>query len=488
MSYLPLTPAASRRDPPPARAHGGRWPRLAFLALLTLLGVLVGHPGVSHAGYAALVVDAASGKVLYARNADTRNYPASLTKMMTLYLLFETVEQGKLSLASRIPVSARAAGQPPSKLGVSAGSTIRVEDAILALVTRSANDIAVAVAEAVGGSESAFAQRMSAKARALGMVNTTFKNASGLPNSGQTTSARDMVLLALALQRHFPKYYHYFSTTSFRFDGRTITTHNHVLSQYAGADGLKTGYINASGYNVVSSAVRGGQRLVAAVMGGRTARSRDQEMMSLLDKGFATLRQGGAPDAGASSMVVAMARTRGADAQPQGSADDAPLPPPSKPGRAPTSAPTPVFVSSSSPALGISGDRPTQIAMATPLGQAPVPPPLPTSVKASLPTPPALPAKSLSADGSWGVQVGAYSNADAANSSAAGALNALRGRFKPTLAAAVLTHRAASGTLYRARVLGLTSQRDAQAACATLKKANQPCLVVLPSGSSMVPR
>ena len=227
--------------------------------------------------------------MLYSRNADTRNYPASLTKMMTLYLTFDALESGSLRLDEALKVSRRAAGQAPSKLGLAVGSSISVENAILALVTKSANDVATVLAEALGGTEWEFAGIMTKKARALGMANTTFQNASGLPNRKQLSSARDMGNLAIALMQHFPKYYHYFSVTEFRFNGKTYQNHNNLLADYPGTDGLKTGYIAASGFNVAVSVTREGHRLIGVVFGGKSAKSRDDHMAVLLDKSFARL-------------------------------------------------------------------------------------------------------------------------------------------------------------------------------------------------------
>ena len=215
-------------------------------------------------------------------NADTKTYPASLTKMMTLYLLFEALESGKVSLSSRITVSSHAAAQPPSKLGLKPGQTISVHDAILALVTRSANDIAAAIGEYLGGNESSFAVQMTARARSLGMKNTTFRNASGLPDSGQMTTARDMSILGRALQDRFPTYFRYFKTTSFTYNGAKIGNHNRLLGKISGVDGIKTGYIRAAGFNPVTSVNLPDRRLVAVVLGGSTGSSRDQRMAGLI--------------------------------------------------------------------------------------------------------------------------------------------------------------------------------------------------------------
>ncbi|MBI1262288.1 MAG: D-alanyl-D-alanine carboxypeptidase [Rhizobiales bacterium] len=253
---------------------------LALLATTLLLSA----PAFAKPRQAAFVMDAYSGKVLYSDNADSEVYPASLTKVMTLYLLFERLESGKIKLTSRIPISAHAAAQAPSKLGLKPGQTIKVEDAILALVTKSANDIAVAVAEYVGGSESTFASRMTSKARELGMSRTRFKNASGLPNKQQTTTARDMATLAKRIHDDFPQYYRYFSTETFVYNSRSMKNHNHLLGRYEGVTGLKTGYTNASGFNLTAVVERDNKWVIGVVMGGKTSRSRDKHMVQILDR------------------------------------------------------------------------------------------------------------------------------------------------------------------------------------------------------------
>ena len=244
------------------------------------------------ARYAAIVVDAASGTVLHAANPDTRNHPASLTKMMTLYLVFDAIETGKLKLDQRLPVSRRATGQAPSRLGLKRGQIIAVKDIINALVTKSANDAATVVAEALGGTEAKFARLMTEKAKALGMTRTTFRNASGLPNRRQLSTARDMATLALALMRDFPNHYHFFARSRFTYGGRTHKNHNKLLKTYPGTDGVKTGYIRASGFNLVASTERAGRRLVGVVFGGRSGKSRDRQMARLLDNAFDSVSNG----------------------------------------------------------------------------------------------------------------------------------------------------------------------------------------------------
>ena len=231
---------------------------------------------------AHIVVDAKSGEVLDAKNADARRYPASLTKVMTLFLLFEQLESGKLKLDSPLKVSRYAARRPPSKLGLKPGSAIQVEHAIKALVTKSANDVATVVAEAIGGSESAFAGQMTRKARELGMGRTTYMNASGLPHAHQITTARDQAVLGRAIQERFPRHYKYFATSTFHYRGRAMRNHNKLLGNVRGVDGIKTGYIHASGYNLVSSVNRNKRHIVAVVLGGRTGRTRDAIMKRLI--------------------------------------------------------------------------------------------------------------------------------------------------------------------------------------------------------------
>jgi D-alanyl-D-alanine carboxypeptidase (penicillin-binding protein 5/6) len=239
--------------------------------------------------YAAMVIDATSGEVLYARHADSPRYPASITKVMTLYLVYEALASGQLELDDYVTVSPRAAAQPPSKLGLAAGQRLTVEDAIYALSLRSANDIAVALAEKVAGTEARFAALMTLRAQELGMDRTRFVNASGLPDSRQISSARDIAILSRAILRDHPQYYHYFSTRNWEFRGRAIRNHNGLLGRMPGVDGIKTGFINASGFNLAASGVRDGRRLITVVLGGRTSRSRDDHVAELMETGFEVL-------------------------------------------------------------------------------------------------------------------------------------------------------------------------------------------------------
>lgn len=239
--------------------------------------------------YAALVVNADSGQVLYEKNAGSTRYPASLTKMMTLYLTFDALKSGKLEMDQRLPVSAKAAGQPQTNIGLNKGDRLPVKTAIESLVVRSANDSSMVLAEAIGGTEFNFALMMTKKARELGMKDTVFRNPNGLPDSKQRTTAYDMARLAIALRRDFPEYYPVFKLQSFTYGGVEYSTHNHVLERYPGADGVKTGYIRASGFNLVTSVKKDGVNLVAVVLGGKSASSRDNQMISLLNTAFSRM-------------------------------------------------------------------------------------------------------------------------------------------------------------------------------------------------------
>ncbi len=257
--------AAQRRHP--ARAHAHK---------------RVIHGPNYHPPYAAIVVDDNSGQVLHEENADAPRHPASLTKIMTLYLLFEQIEAGKLKLDTPLQISAFAAMQAPTKLGLKANQTLKVEDAIKGLVTKSANDAAVVVSEAIAGSQEEFAKLMTRKARALGMMGTTYVNASGLPAEEQITTARDQALLGRAIQDRFPVYYRYFATPSFRYRGREMHNHNALLGQVEGVDGIKTGYTEASGYNLTASVRRNDKHIVAVVLGGTSNAKRDARMRDLI--------------------------------------------------------------------------------------------------------------------------------------------------------------------------------------------------------------
>ncbi len=393
---------------------------------LTLAAVPVAQ---ASSKYAALIIDADSGTVLFDRHGDERRHPASLTKIMTLYMLFEAIDDGRMSLSQTLKVSAHAAGQPPSSIGLRAGETIRVRDAIHALVTKSANDVAVVVAEAVGGSEAKFGRLMTERARRLGMRNTTFRNASGLHHPQQITTAYDMAMLALAVRRDFPQEYAYFSTASFTWKGRTYNNHNKLLSHYEGTDGIKTGYIGASGFNLVASVQRQGRRLIGVVFGGKSGPLRDRHMKQLLDTGFEK-----------------MAEIRVASVVP-------PLPLP-RPERN-------VQIAS----LDASADNASAV-----------------TVDAAALVPPVTEAIAEIESGSrdegleWGIQVGAYSTDLRAQRSIALA----RGHLSELLTGAdalVEPIDRRTGRIYRARLLGL-SEPEARSACLSLKQKQIPCVPV----------
>lgn len=361
----------------------------------------------AHAGYAAFVVDAGSGAVLHRENADTLNYPASLTKMMTLYLVFESLDHGVVSLDTKLPVSRQAASRPPSKIGLRAGEKIALGDAVRLMAVKSANDVATTIAEYFSGSESAFAQLMTSRARALGMRNTTFRNASGLPDRRQRTTARDVATLALAIYERFPHYTHFFATRSATWRGKRYRNTNRLLGVYPGMNGIKTGYISASGFNLAASVERDGFHIVAVVMGGETSKRRNARMRTLLDSALA--------DAGRSREFLAAVRR--------------PRPKPTPGAAAP--APAPAAVAGVQYATG---------------------------------------------DGAWSIQLGAYSERDAAER-----ILEVAHFVVPGLASGgerrVETVAARQGVLYRARQVGL-GEEEARQACGEIRRHNLPCLVV----------
>lgn len=263
------------------------WPIVVSLLLSTPTPAKTTPP-------AWFVIDAESGRVLVEQNADELHYPASLTKLMTLYLVFDGLQQQQLTLDQTLSVSRHAADQEPTKIGLRRGETISIHDLILALVTQSANDAAAVLGEGIAGSEAVFAERMSEQAKELGMTQTVFRNASGLPDRHQVTTARDMARLARALIRDFPEDYKYFSVKSFRYHGRTYRNHDRLIYRYDGIDGMKTGFTNAARFNLVSSALRGDHRLIGVVLGSSSPAERDRKMTALLDRGFAA---GAAPPA-----------------------------------------------------------------------------------------------------------------------------------------------------------------------------------------------
>ncbi len=480
--------------------------------------------------FSAIVVDANSGRTIYAADPDGLRHPASITKVMTLYLLFEQLESGKMTLQSRIPISEHAAAQEPSKLGLEPGETISVDDAIKAVVTRSANDIAVAIAEAIGGDESSFAAMMTRKAHALGMANTTYRNASGLPNDNQITTARDLTVLARSLEDRFPRYFKYFSTEEFEYAGRTIGSHNHLLGRVDGVDGIKTGYTRASGFNLLTSVHRDGRSLIAVVMGGHTAAARDRVMENLIDDHLAqcstvrtATRVADASDEDNQPAKAAVAHAAPARPQPipvavpshvaaaqtlDGEGDDA------EDDDQPTLSVSAVRKVSLSPGSDVAPLPPRAVgqrqASVEPTAAPPSPARTPTSgvsrlvwTKGPDPATPTTPAKpkgdadragaktapgttvadrsqdnsdgedAKASDKGWIIQVGATDNPAKAHA----LLDKARQHGRGLLAGAKpITEkvRGADGTLYRARFAGL-EQASAETACRSLKRSGFAC-------------
>ncbi|HSP57201.1 MAG TPA: D-alanyl-D-alanine carboxypeptidase [Halomonas sp.] len=458
-----------------------------LMLLLSLALFTTTQAQASNPRYAGIVIDADSQEILYAENADKLRYPASLTKMMTLYLLFEAVEAGRLSMNQPLPVSSAAAAMPATKLWLKHGDSIPVETALQALVVRSANDVAVVVAEALGGSESYFAGMMTDKARELGMKDTVFRNASGLPNAGQVTTARDMVVLSRRLMQDFPQYYPYFSTQAFSWRGQTHTGHNRLLKTYPGADGLKTGFIRASGFNVATSAVRDGRRLLTVVMGGFTAASRDEHTADLLNRSFvrASLADGNGWLASADisgGQLSGGTLTTGETSAP---AEAAPVgrlasnrPAETDQLREVSSAFPPAPVEASVSTLAESsfevepemyGEAPTSVFGSLPREQGSADDPIRQLMASTGNT-----GGSDSQRGGWGVQVGAFSDANHARNLASRAADRLASQLAN---ARVAVANAADGSVYRARVVDL-NESQAHDACRSLVREGMDCMVV----------
>ncbi|MBL4739406.1 MAG: D-alanyl-D-alanine carboxypeptidase [SAR86 cluster bacterium] len=394
----------------------------AFSLLFILL-----IPTSSEARYASIVMDSRTGQVLFSRNADDRLYPASLTKIMTLYMAFDALSRGELKFDQYLKVSKRAEGQTPTKLGLKAGSTIKVKDAIFGLITKSANDAATVLAEAMAPTEAAFARKMTKRAQKLGMSRTSFRNASGLPNRRQRSTARDMALLGAAMIHDFPQYYNYMSLQSFNYKGKSYKNHNNLLGKYAGADGIKTGYIRASGFNLVASAKRGSNRLIGVVFGGRSAKSRDLHMKKLLDKGFHKIEN-------INPTIVPVPQAR------------------------------PVMAS-----LGMSHRNST--ATKTTYARA-----------AAAPRP--VKAVQIANNGRWGIQIGAFSRATKAKNQLLKAASLTGGMMKgrPFNIQRVMT----KGTpIYRAQMIGF-SQSEAQSVCRSLQRKAFTCFAVSPINGNLV--
>ncbi|MGV4795726.1 SPOR domain-containing protein [Rhizobium sp. F40D2] len=489
---------------------------LSVALTVVLVDSVSAEAEAANSKYAGIVVDAKTGNVLYSENADRLQYPASLTKMMTIYMTFEALEQGRIRLDTPVPFSAHAAAQAPTKLGVRAGGTITVEQGILGLVTLSANDAATALGEMLGGgSEDRFAQLMTAKAHALGMTRTTYRNANGLPNTAQMTTARDQARLGIALRQHFPQYYGYFSTRAFKFGTRTIRSHNRLVGSVRGVDGIKTGYTRAAGFNLVSSVQVDGKSIVGVVLGGASTPARDAQMRNLIATYLpkASSRGGSsaliAEAAPAPAMIVTPAPVMPQKAQPQVA-------------KTITAAQPPVSAAAADLSLPHKGPLPdaryqvaeTEVAYtetAQPKSDNPLvaqPMPAPTKVKtttfkqqASLTVPKPAPASMQPQQGDpavdnvttasttptsagaasssngptgWVVQVGVSPSRQMAMD----LLESAKSKGGRALASAkpfAVAYAAGGDQLYRARFGGFDDQRDAVNACKALKKAGIKC-------------
>lgn len=468
------TPEISIRSQIPSQMPYG-YLRVTGLVFLLVLCCGLFFPASAQANpkYASIVVDAETGKVLRARNANKVLHPASLTKMMTLYMTFEALSSGRLKLSDRVTMSRHAAGMVPSKLNLPVGSSIKVEDAIYALVTKSANDVAAALGEKIAGSEWAFAQKMTSKARALGMKNTTFKNASGLHHKGQVTTARDMAILGRALIYNHPQYYRYFSTKNFSYRGSNYHNHNRLMSSYKGMDGIKTGYIHASGFNLVASAVRDDRRLVAVVLGGRTSKTRNAHMAEIMDEGFLLARK--LPKARIASLRVP------------------------KPERKPENITAVVLASFKPQTNAVAAEQDNSVEMDALLGQGDVDPGAARRLETGLMAIAAHTGRSASISGvgqfdykaqdaaetiaksekakpsTWSVQIGAFSSEEVSDHAIYVASRSLPPELRANAISSTVPLTTGARTIYRARLEGF-NEHTAQKACAYIRN----CMVISP--------
>ncbi len=435
-----------------------------LLAAIITATLVVAAPLSAMAGSASLILDARTGKVLSSENADVLNHPASLTKMMTIYMAFEAINRGKMNWDTPIVMSKYAASRPPTKLGAKAGTSITVREAILGMITKSANDAAAAMGEKLGGSESNFARLMTQKARQLGMSRTSFYNASGLPDGRQVTTARDMSTLAVALMKNYPREYRLFSTASFNFRGRQIRGHNNLMYRYQGMDGIKTGYTNASGFNLVSAVKDGNRRVVGVVLGGRTARSRDDKMAALLDKAM-----GRASSSGGARLVASVNSREPVEVASAADASDLPVPAsaPRVEDVAPVAAPEIARSELAPKALGYLSDtvpqeRPSALDAVTPSAK------IGSSAK---------PLASVASTGDWSIQISAAPSDEAARALLAQAKSEGGAALK---SANPYTEAVGKGAnkVYRARFVGFESRDAATSACDALKKRSYDCMLL----------
>lgn len=422
--------ASTKRAAPPAKS------RTAAKPIAQNPSPWVPNPSVS-GKTAYLIVDATSGREISSDQADELRHPASLTKLMTIYLTFSALDSGRLALGDALPVSASALNAPPTKMGLPPGGSVSVRDATMALVTRSANDAAAVLAEAIGGDEQNFARLMTQKARQIGMSSTVFRNASGLPNREQVTTARDLARLANALMRDYPHYYAVFAVQSYTYRGRPLDNHNRMLGSYEGADGLKTGYTAASGFNLVMSAMRDNRRLIGVVMGGESASRRDRQMADLMDRGFASAQAMGISP-WTSIRKPPSARYSAAQFVPGAAIQEAPRAVMAKAEPSPPPAATP---------------------------QAPV---------ATRVAGPAVPTPENPSLGSWVIQVGSFNEPQSAQLALERATAALPSAMRSNASAAVDEIQMASKVFHRARLTNL-SQEQAVDGCKRLEKQKIYC-------------
>lgn len=451
--------------------------------------------GVNDPRYAALIMNPKTGEIYHQQNADTRRYPASLTKMMTLYMLFEALEDKKVSMNTRMKVSDYASVQPQTNISLTTRDVVPVETAIKALVVRSANDVAVVVAEHLGGSVPAFARQMTAKAKSLGMHSTQFQNPHGLPNANQYTTAKDMAKLGIALKRDFPQYYRYFSTRSFSWKGVNYYTHNRVMLRYAGTDGIKTGFINSSGFNLVTSTERGGRPLVGVVLGGGSGQWRDDRMIQLLDAGYATLAKRGQSRGG--NFAGNLPLKDGQSTQVAAAAAKPPVvvsevkvaPVVADRGLVATQQTAPVVIT---PPVVVPPTATAPAPVAAPVVHEPIVLSQPVAPPVAAPAPNTLDAQMAAlqqqgrvdagVDQMWGIQVGAFSSRDLAEQAALQAYQVAQRSLVGSRVSVVGTGDAVS-QVHRARLENIT-ETQAKRACETLISNNSPCFIFR-SGKSL---
>ncbi|HET7156937.1 MAG TPA: D-alanyl-D-alanine carboxypeptidase [Hyphomicrobiaceae bacterium] len=450
------------------------WRRLGIAAVALAVAVnALALPAYAQVNgrHAVLIVDANTGRVIHQSSADEPRYPASLAKLMTLYLVFELIEQGRLSYGTKIRFSANAVAAQPSKLGVEEGTEITLLEAIKALITKSCNDVAVALAEHIAGSEVRFARMMTQKARQLGMRATTFQNASGLPDPEQVTTARDMITLALRLQDNFPRHYPLFATRTFTYNGTTFRNHNTMLFSYEGSDGLKTGYTRASGFNLVASVRRGRKHVVGAVFGGATASQRNAAMRSYLNIGL--MKASEEKTRRPAPMLIARAKS----------------PPAILAAPAPQPAQRPAPREASPPVVEMARVRPVLVPGAPHLLQHPVVPPAADNIAALLAraenaqapqqplTTASAPPRPAAAAGAFHIQIGAFQSQTEAERQLA-SIRQRAGSLLSDRSAVTSAVKQGDKVFYRARYAGFDAQTTAAGACAELKRLSIDCLVM----------